>query len=536
MTVNAESLMPAEIADQSSASSSRIGFIDLGSNSCRLSVVQYDKRGRMGVLTRVKSMVRLGEGAFATHMLQPTAMERTLACLEEFAQIGRSYGVEKMVAVGTAALRMASNREAFIHSVEQKTGIAIEVISGEEEARLIRAGIFNALPKSKKSYLFIDIGGGSTEISISNADRIDCLESLNVGCVLVSDAVKKSKVGRISWSSFEDMMTMVEAKVSHVLGTFRKYDYVNAIASSGTALALYRLAAMEAESRNEPLKKTAEGGVLPRKAVQALAKKLAAMPIIERQKMPGMSEARAEVIVGGAAVLLALMRTFDLNEVTVTESNLQDGQRIDYQARNYPQINRDGLKTREKHVKLFAKRFHHEKAHSQQVRRLAEMLYDGAVAMSLATEDPHLKELLGYAARLHDVGIGLSYESHNCHGGYLVRYSHLLGFTDNEVETMARLVYLHSRPSSELPEYLGTQPLSQNEKVAAICLFFAEMLDKTHRSVVESVQWGQDEKRMKLVVRTSLRADIEKAGEAKMIKHFKRLLRRHLIIEFIEKC
>ena len=78
MTANTESLLPAEIADQSSASSSRIGFIDLGSNSCRLSVVQYDKRGRMGVLTRVKSMVRLGEGAFATHMLQPTAMERTL--------------------------------------------------------------------------------------------------------------------------------------------------------------------------------------------------------------------------------------------------------------------------------------------------------------------------------------------------------------------------------------------------------------------------------------------------------------------------
>ena len=534
MTANADSLMPAEVSNQSSASSSRIGFIDLGSNSCRLSVVQYDKRGCMGVLTRVKSMVRLGDGAFANHTLQPTAMERTLACLEEFAQIGRSYGIEKMVAVGTAAVRMASNREAFIRTIEQKTGIAIEVISGEEEARLIRVGIFNALPKSKKSYLFIDIGGGSTEISISNADRIDCLESLNVGCVLVSDAVKKSKVGRIAWSSFEEMMTMVEAKVSHVLEAFRKHEYANAIASSGTALALYRLAAMEAESRNEPLEKTAEGGVLPRKAVQALAKKLAAMPLAERQKMPGMSQARAEVIVGGAAVLLALMRTFELDEVTVTESNLQDGQRIDYQARYYPETNRDGLKTREKHVKLFAKRFHHEKAHGRQVRRLVEMLFNGAVAMGVATEDSHLKELLGYAASLHDVGIGLSYESHNRHGGYLVRYSHLLGFTDNEIEIMARLVYLHSHPSSPLPDYLGSQPLNQNEKVAATCLYFAEMLDKTHRSVVESVQWGQEEKRLKLVVRTRMRAEIEKAGKPRMIKHFKRLLRRSLTIEFID--
>ena len=95
----------------------RIGFIDLGSNSCRLCVVEYDEKGQMSVLSRVKSMVRLGERAFVSQTLQSAAINRTIQCLQEFAEIGRSFGVEKIVAIGTAALRMAVNRQAFLDTV-----------------------------------------------------------------------------------------------------------------------------------------------------------------------------------------------------------------------------------------------------------------------------------------------------------------------------------------------------------------------------------------------------------------------------------
>lgn len=513
----------------------RIGFIDLGSNSCRLCVVEYDEKGQMSVLSRVKSMVRLGEGAFVSQTLQSAAINRTIQCLQEFAEIGRSFRVEKIVAIGTAALRMAVNRQAFLDTVKEQTGISIEIISGEEEARLIRVGIFNTLPKTKKSYLFIDIGGGSTELSISDAKKIDCLESINVGCVMVSDAVKKCKDGRVPWSRFEQMMTLVETKVQHALEMFQKFDFSDAIASSGTALAIYRLAALEAEKQKKPLDRVIEGGVLPIKFVEVMAKKLASMPLSDRQKLSGLSEARAEVIVGGAAVLLALMRTFKLKYVLVTESNLQDGQRFDFQARHYPQQSHGGDLTRKQHVKLFAKRYHYENAHCRQVERLAKRLYKQAIEIGLASEDERLVELLGYAARLHDVGIGIAYDDHYRHGAYLVRHSHLLGFTDVEIETMARLVYLHSRPSEPLVDFLGSKRLSSNEKMAAMSLFMAEMLDKTHRSVVGNVRWTKDNKRLKLEVRTSMKAEIEKAGTEKIQKHFKRLIGQSIKIEFLDE-
>ena len=150
----------------------RVGFIDLGSNSSRLTVVEFDRRGRVTVLNRVKSMVRLGEKAFETKELQPQAMDRALSCLVEFAEVCRSYGVADVVAVGTAALRVAKNSMDFVHRVKEKTGYDLQVISGDEEARLIRVGIWDSLPKTRDSYLFIDIGGGSTEISVSSREKI----------------------------------------------------------------------------------------------------------------------------------------------------------------------------------------------------------------------------------------------------------------------------------------------------------------------------------------------------------------------------
>lgn len=119
-----------------------MGFIDLGSNSSRLTVVEFDRRGRVTVLNRVKSMVRLGERAFETKELQPEAMDRALACLVEFAEICHSYGVTEVVAVGTAALRVAQNSIDFVNRVKERTGFDLQVISGDEEARLIRVGIW----------------------------------------------------------------------------------------------------------------------------------------------------------------------------------------------------------------------------------------------------------------------------------------------------------------------------------------------------------------------------------------------------------
>lgn len=512
----------------------RVGFVDLGSNSSRLTVVEFDIRGRVTVLNRVKSMVRLGEGAFETKQLQPAACSRALNCLKEFAQVCDSYGVRQIVAVGTAALRAATNSQSFVHNVYRQTGIELHVISGEEEARLIRVGIWNSFPKTKDSFLFIDIGGGSTELSVSSRTDIGMLESMNVGCVMITDAFKGTKEGKISSSVFAKMQSRVLEKMQHTFSTIKKQKFRAAVASSGTAQSLLALA----QSRlgvGETFKVVPEGTVLPLENVQALAKELAQMTLAERKALPGLSPARAEVIVGGVAILLTIMQSLKLSSVIVTSSNLQDGQVVDYIERHYPQKGRKENYWRKNSVRELAKQYHYEKGHAQHMSKLAVNLFDSAIKEKLCDPQVGLEELLGYAGRLHDIGIGIAYDKHYMHGAYLVRYSPLLGFTDNEVLTMARLVYLHSRPSAELPAFLQGDEMTKSERIAALSLFIAENLDRTHRSVVTSAQFVRETKgSITLCVIAKSQAPIEKASIDKMKKHMKRILGDNVNVDFIE--
>ncbi len=507
----------------------RVGFIDLGSNSSRLTVVEFDRRGRVTILNRVKSMVRLGEGAFETKCLQPQAMERAVKCLAEFAEVCRSYGVKEIIAVGTAALRVASNSQDFVRTVVEKTGIDLQVISGEEEARLIRVGVWDALPKTRDAYLFIDIGGGSTELSVSSRDKIDFLESLNVGCVMLTDAVRADKNGRINAAAFERMQERALEKMQHTLSQIKKTDYKAALASSGTAQALLTLAQAKF-SGTEPFEVTEEGVKLKRDQVVAIAKELSAMTLAERQKLPGLSPARAEVIVGGAAVLLSLMQALKLPHVFITDNNLQDGQVVDYTWRHFSEDS--GHDWRNESVKALAKRYGCEKAHAKHLVAVSGAIFSQAQALGLFDAEVGLDELLAYAAKLHDVGIAISYDKHYQHGAYLVRFCPLLGFTQKEVLTIARLVYLHSRPSSDLPAFLAGDALSEAQKWAALCLFMAENLDRTHRSMVRDVKLALNNRDLVLDVELKEASPLETASVEKIKKQVKKLLGRNIEVRF----
>lgn len=509
----------------------RVGFVDLGSNSSRLTVVEFDRRGRVTVLNRVKSMVRLGERAFETKELQPEAMQRALSCLKDFAQVCRSYGVTEVVAVGTAALRVAKNSLDFVRLVKEKTGIDLQVISGDEEARLIRVGIWDSLPKTKDAFLFIDIGGGSTEVSVSSREKISFLESLNIGCVMMTDAFRGNAQGKISSGVFNKMQQKAMEKIQHALKGIKHASYSAAIASSGTAQALLTLAqAKFGENGGFELKP--QGIELKRAQIAALAKSLSQMTAAQRERLPGLSPSRAQVIVGGAAILLTILQALDLPCVYITPNNLQDGQVVDYLERHFK---RDGKKEnywRRKSVKTLAKHYHCEKAHAEHLETLAQSIFEQAGKLKLYAEQPGLEELLGYSARLHDIGIAISYDKHYMHGAYLVRHCPLLGFTEQEVLTMARLVFWHSRPSGELPAFLSGPVATEAEKWAALSLFIGENLDRTHRSVVQNVKLVKKDRALSLDVTLGVPAPLEESSVEKIRKHTKRVLGEAIDVRF----
>ncbi|MFR3458685.1 MAG: Ppx/GppA phosphatase family protein [Bilophila wadsworthia] len=174
-----------------------IGIIDLGSNSVRLLLVRVHADGSTTILNQVKHMVRLGEGGFTHNRLQEETMARTIAVLRGLAEMCAVYETTEIIAIATAAVRDAVNGPEFIRRVQEKTGIDFTVVSGREEARLIYLGVSSGLEHSKSLRLFIDIGGGSTELIVGDSQSYVNLDSLKLGCVRLTNLFFEDNKGPV---------------------------------------------------------------------------------------------------------------------------------------------------------------------------------------------------------------------------------------------------------------------------------------------------------------------------------------------------
>ena len=195
-----------------------IGIIDLGSNSVRLLLVRVHADGSTTILNQVKHMVRLGEGGFTHNRLQEETMARTIAVLRGLAEMCAVYETTEIIAIATAAVRDAVNGPEFIRRVQEKTGIDFTVVSGREEARLIYLGVSSGLEHSKSLRLFIDIGGGTSEIACISLGGIVCSESINTaGDVFTNDIqsyVRQQHNIRIGERTAEAIKCSIGAAVS----------------------------------------------------------------------------------------------------------------------------------------------------------------------------------------------------------------------------------------------------------------------------------------------------------------------------------
>ena len=296
----------------------RVGLIDLGSNSCRLTVAAVTEDGHASVLNRVKTMVRLGEGSFKSGILQPEAMSRTVKALKSFVEICASYGVTEIRAVGTAALRNAKNRDEFLELARKDAGVEVAVISGVEEASLIRLGVFSGLLRVSDPVCLVDIGGGSTEISVSTRRHVEMMESTDMGCVLLTDAVPGDEAGRVTKKGLREMRDLVRSRTRYATTLAVKAKFKRVFASSGTAQALVNLAAMSRFAEPGAVVETSEGREAKLDALVAVVTKLATMSVEERAALPGMSPARAQVVLAGGVILVTVLEALGVNITMVT--------------------------------------------------------------------------------------------------------------------------------------------------------------------------------------------------------------------------
>jgi exopolyphosphatase/guanosine-5'-triphosphate,3'-diphosphate pyrophosphatase len=322
-------ILKSAIANQKS-SMIRFAAIDLGTNTVRLLVGESDGAGGYQPVLATQEITRLGQGLLPDRMLQPEPIRRTLAALHRFRQAAESHATARIAVVGTSALREAQNREAFVARARREIGLDVQVISGEEEARLTLLGVRAALRIGEGRLVVMDIGGGSTEFVLADGPKILGVVSTGLGAVKLTEAHLKSD------PPLPNELAAVREVVAARMARLRTRELPGLTRSAppqevsfvGTAGTATTLAAVDlALDPYDP--ERVNGHRLSRERVKALCRDLAARPLVQRRQVAGLEPARADVIVAGALVCLGAMDGLGFPELTVSDGGLREGILLD---------------------------------------------------------------------------------------------------------------------------------------------------------------------------------------------------------------
>jgi exopolyphosphatase/guanosine-5'-triphosphate,3'-diphosphate pyrophosphatase len=300
--------------------STRVAAVDIGTNSTRLLVADVDGADApLRTLDRRMTITRLGQGVDATHRLAPEAIERTVTVLREYRDVIDKLGAQRVRAAATSASRDASNRADFFDVARDALGgVDLELIPGDEEARLSFVGATTGL-KEPAPYLVVDIGGGSTEFVVGT-DAPEGLLSVDTGCVRLTEQFLHGDPPRP-----EELSQAVSVVRDHLLDVARELPGVrDARTLVGLAGTITTVAAIEmglAEYDPERIHHFR----LTRAAAEDVFRTLATETLEQRRHNPGLDPDRADVIVGGAVVLVSILRAFEFDEVLVSEADILDG-------------------------------------------------------------------------------------------------------------------------------------------------------------------------------------------------------------------
>ncbi len=308
----------------------RLAGIDIGTLTCRLLIAKAAPDGHLGELHAERRIVRLGEGLQRGRGLRPEAMARVLEVLRAWREVVDAYRVDAEVVVATSAARQATNREDFVADVKRETGFAVEVISGEEEARRTMLGIRSGLPAGVTSVLGLDIGGGSTEFILDCPGRPSLVRSVQLGVVHLTEAILTQDPPTPQQTrAARDLVKQAVQEASSHLGT------ITGTALVGTAGTITTLAAMALQLPTyEPVRIHNYKLVLA--TVADLEERILGCAAAHRKGWPGLEAGREDVIVAGAIILRGVMEGFGYSECLVSDYGLREGILLDLAARLRP--------------------------------------------------------------------------------------------------------------------------------------------------------------------------------------------------------
>lgn len=402
-----------------------LAAVDLGSNSFHLVVARYS-HGQLVVIDRLREMVRLGAGVDTHGRLDRDVAARALACLERFGQRLRDMRARSVRVVGTNALRRAHRKQAFLERAREALGHPIEIISGMEEARLIYSGVSHTMPKEPGKRFVCDIGGGSTELIVGEGYEPLEMESLQMGCVSLSERYFEG--GRLSPKRLHRARVAARLELEPVQASFRKRGWEHAVGSSGTVRAIGECL-RELDAQTNAI--TADG-------LESLVEVIAKHDHVRDIGLAAVTEERGGVFPGGLAILVEIFKVLGLSEMRIADGALRDGLLYDMLGRY---TNEDA---RERTVRAMQRRYHVDTAQADRVEETA-IHFLGQVETDWELLDPLAELSLRWAARLHEIGLDVSHNGYHRHGAYLLENADMSGFPREEQLLLARLVGGHRR-------------------------------------------------------------------------------------------
>jgi exopolyphosphatase/guanosine-5'-triphosphate,3'-diphosphate pyrophosphatase len=440
-----------------------LAAVDLGSNSFHMVVARYT-HGQLVILDRLREMVRLGAGLESDGRLNKDVASRAIACLERFGQRLRDMRPDSVRVVGTNALRRARRAEAFIERASEALGHPIEIVSGIEEARLIYSGVAHTSPAGPGRRLVCDIGGGSTEIVIGEGLEPLELESLQTGCVRISEEFFAD--GRLSQKRMQRARVAARQAIEPYQAAFRRRGWDEAVGSSGTVRAI-------GDSIRELDPAAMDIGA---DGLERVIRELSEIEHIRDLKLNALTDDRKLSFAGGVAILAEVFEQLGIESMKVADGAMREGLLYDLLGRYTDED------ARERTVRSMQQRYHVDATQAERVENTA-VNFLAQVEQAWPLADPAIELILRWSARLHEIGLDVAHSGYHRHGAYLLANADMAGFPREEQKLLAIMVGSHRRkPAIEEARELAP-PWNKRAPPMTLLLRLAVLLHRGRSSI-----------------------------------------------------
>jgi len=451
--------------------------VDVGSNAIRLAISSVDGDRKLTSLENLREPVRLGQDVFSKGAISDDTLEQAVEAFGRFKEAIDRHGVNWSKAVATSALREATNRDMFIDRISQRSGIDIAIIEPEEEARLIHLAISSKINLRNRTAMLIDIGGGSTEVTLTTDGSIVSTESYRMGAVRLLQLLEGKKHGEREFHQL--VREYVESTQQRLKREISGKKINVCVGTGGNIETLGNL-------REEVLGKERDSAIGVDE-LDTIVKKLQTLSLEERIQQLRMRPDRADVIVPASIILQQIVKVAGVDEILIPKVGLKEGIIIDMMHELYEETKhafRDQVMASAIQV---GRKYFFDEQHGTSVARYAIQLFDQTKNLhGLSLQD---RLLLEVAALLHDIGNFISMADHHKHTQYLLTATPVIGLSQSQMAVVTNVARYH-RKSLPKPQHDAYRVLSSKDRVLVSkltsILRLADAMDNEHAAKVTS--------------------------------------------------